>query len=63
MTKYLYKNLVYKYNGFCWVVFYRHPCGKLEKLTWKNKKADAIKAGKMQLDYINKKTEVQKNDK
>ena len=54
MAKYLYKNLVYKYNGFCWVVFYRHPCGTLEKLTWKNKKTDAIKAGKMQLDYINK---------
>lgn len=56
MRKYLYKNLevVPYWNNYN--VYYRHENGTRELLTVsKLTKADAYKAGKMQVDFINNK--------
>lgn len=54
MKKYFYKNIVIVpyYTGY--KVMYKHDNGQLEKLTFQMTKKDAIQAGKMNVDYMNK---------
>ena len=54
MRTYLYKNLRYHHNGFCWVVYYLHN-GGAEKLGLQMTKRDAEILGRQQVDYMNKK--------
>lgn len=53
MKKALYKNIeiVPYWNGY--KVYYRHENGTLEQVAFQMTKADAIKAGKAQVDHIN----------
>ena len=60
MRKYLYKNLevVPYWNNYN--VYYRHEDGTRETLTLGHRtKADAYKAGKMQVDYLNEKASIE----
>ena len=54
MKKYLYKNLVIVPYWTGYKVIYKHTSGILETLCYQMTKTDAIQAGKMNVDYMNK---------